>query len=114
MPFIRTTTNAHITKENELILKSKFGKAISLISGKSECYLMLAFEGDVMMAYRGDNTTPLAMVEVQLLGESDPKELDALTEALTKTLGEVLGIDAGRVYVNHSFYTYWGVGGHNI
>lgn len=114
MPFIRTTTNVHITEEKELILKSEFGKAISLVSGKAECYLMLAFEGDRMMAYQGDNKAPLAMVEVQLLGESDSSELNALTAALTRTLGEVLGIDASRVYVNHSFYSYWGVGGHNV
>ncbi len=114
MPFIRTTTNATITKEKELLLKQDFGKAISLVSGKAECYLMLAFEGDVPMAYQGDNVTPTAMVEVQLLGESDPGELDMLTAALTESLGRILGIDPTRVYVNHSFYKYWGVGGQNV
>ncbi len=114
MPFIRTTTTEHITPEKEIMLKEDFGKAISLVSGKAECYLMLDFRGDAMMAYQGDNKTPLAMVEVQLLGESDPKELDMLTAALTDSLNRILGIDPLRIYINHSFYTYWGVGGHNV
>ena len=114
MPFIRTTTSEEITKEKEQRLKEEFGRAISLVSGKAECYLMLAFHDSVKMAYQGDNETPLAMIEVQLLGESDAGELDRLTAALTKAASEVLMIDPARVYVNHSFYTHWGVGGHNV
>lgn len=114
MPFIRMTTSEKITKEKELELKADFGRAISLVSGKAECYLMLAFHDSVMMAYQGDNETPLAMIEVQLLGESDSGELDMLTAALTESVGRVLGIVPSRIYVNHSFYKHWGVGGHNV
>lgn len=114
MPFIRLTTSEEITKEKELLLKSDFGRAISLVSGKAECYLMIALHGSVAMAYQGDNETPLAMIEVQLLGESDAGELNELTAALTESVGRVLGIEPSRVYVNHSFYKYWGVGGHNV
>ena len=114
MPFIRTTTTEHITPEKEIMLKEEFGKAISLVSGKAECYLMLSFAGDTMMAYQGDNKTPMAMVEVQLLGECDAGELDNLTGALTASLEKILGINPARIYVNHAFYTHWGVGGHNV
>ena len=114
MPFIRTTTSEKITKERELDLKADFGRAISLVSGKAERHLMLAFHDSVKMAYQGDNETPLAMIEVQLLGESDAGELDMLTAALTESVRRVLGIDPTRIYVNHSFYKHWGVNGHNV
>jgi len=42
MPFIDTKTNVTITKEKEKELKERLGKAISIIPGKSESWLMLA------------------------------------------------------------------------
>ena len=113
MPFIRATTNVKIEKKNEIAIKEDFGKAISLVSGKAECYLMIELSGERFMAYQGDEKTPLAMVEVQLLGECDSDELDLLTAAISESLNARLGIPKDRIYVNHSFYEYWGVGGHN-
>ena len=113
MPFIRVSTNVK-TENKEIAIKKGLGEAISLVSGKSECYLMVEIRGGSFMAYQGDEKTPLAMVEVQLLGASDPKELDSLTAAITDLLNRELGIPKERVYVNHLFFEYWGVDGHNV
>ena len=43
MPFINTNTNIEISKEQEITLKEKLGKAIEIL-GKSEGWLMLSFE----------------------------------------------------------------------
>ena len=110
MPFIRTTTNLSIPEKTLRELKRDFGEAISLVRGKTESYLMLEFRGDAYMTYQGDES-PLAMVEVQLLGRADESDLKALTARLTEILGEKLGIKPERVYVNHSFYENWGAGG---
>ena len=40
MPFINTKTTAKIDKEKEIAIKEEFGKAIELIRGKSERWLM--------------------------------------------------------------------------
>ena len=114
MPFIRNTISKKVTKAEAVELKAALGKSISLVSGKAECYLMLSIEGGVTMAYQGDMDTPMALVEVQLLGRADPKELDDLTAAITKAYGDILAIDAARVYVNYLEYEHWGVGGHNV
>ena len=114
MPFIRNTVSKEITKDEARALKEALGKSISLVSGKSECYLMLSIEGGVTMAYQGDMDTPAAMVEVQLLGAADEKELDNLTAAITEAYERILGIDGARVYVNYLEYTHWGVLGHNV
>ena len=51
MPFIDTKTNVTISKEVEKSLTAEFGRAIELIRGKSEYWLMLSFSADKMMAF---------------------------------------------------------------
>ena len=46
MPYINTTTNISISKEQELKIKSRYSEAVSLI-GKSEAYLMLGFNPNI-------------------------------------------------------------------
>lgn len=113
MPFIRTTTNVKLTDEKIVELKADFGRDIALVSGKAECYLMVAFAHDVKMAYQGD-MSPCAMVEVSLLGKADPTELNSLTAAITRSVERVCGILPDRVYVNYLEYQHWGVGGANV
>ena len=113
MPFIRTTVNVKMSESAKDALKRDFGQKISLVSGKAECYLMLAFQDGVTMAYQGD-TSPCAMVEVSLLGKADPNELDALTAALTEGISRELSISKDRIYVNYLEFDYWGVSGHNV
>ena len=43
MPFIISRTNRSISREQERQLKNRLGKAIELVPGKSEQYLMLGF-----------------------------------------------------------------------
>ena len=114
MPFIRTTTNVNVTKAAAEEIKVAYGRDIELISGKAECYLMLAISGGVDMAYQGDMEAPAAMVEVQLLGKADPKELDDFTAAASRDLERILGIPQARIYINYLEYESWGVGGHNV
>jgi hypothetical protein len=114
MPFIRTTTNVNVTKQAAEEIKAAYGKNIELISGKAECYLMLSISGNVDMAYQGDMATPMAMVEVQLLGKADPTELDNFTSAASRDLNKILGIPESRIYVNYLEYERWGVSGHNV
>ena len=55
MPYIRTTVSKSINPGQRDILKSKLGNAIALIPGKSEAWLMLAFEDNMSMYFKGDN-----------------------------------------------------------
>ncbi|MBR2930839.1 MAG: hypothetical protein IKC32_06385 [Clostridia bacterium] len=111
MPFIRATTNVSVCDEKKAELKTALGASISIVSGKAECYLMLSIEDGVTMAYQGDMKTPLAMIEVQLLGEADRGELEVLTAKISEDISRILGIDESRIYINHTFFKDWGVGG---
>ena len=63
-----TTVSKSINPGQRDILKSKLGNAIALIPGKSEAWLMLAFEDNMSMYFKGDNSADYAYVEVSLFG----------------------------------------------
>lgn len=113
MPFIDTKTNVTICKEVEKSLTAEFGKAIELIRGKSEYWLMLSFDGDKMMAFRGSDQ-PCAMVEVKIFGSASDKEYSDLTKKLTEILSTHLPIPQDRIYVKYDEVSTWGLGGENF
>ena len=112
MPFISTKTNAAITEEQEKTLKERFGKAISLI-GKSEPWLMLNFEDNCKLWFKGSDA-PAAIMEVSLYGKASSAAYDALTGRLTEILSSVLSVPSSRIYVKYSEIAYWGMGGSNF
>lgn len=114
MPCIQTKVNTKLPKEKERILKSKLGKAISLIPGKSENWLMLTFEDDCRMYFKGDDSQPMAFVEVKIYGKSNEGVYRKLTAAITEIYQQELGIDPSRIYVKYEETDYWGWNGNNF
>ena len=84
MPFINSKISTPISIEQEQALKTRLGQAISIVPGKSESWLMLGFEPNYNLYFRGSNSEPLAMVEVS------------------------------HVYVKYQTVKYWGWNGDNI
>ncbi len=114
MPFIGTKTNIEITKEKEAAIKQKLGKAIELVPGKSEAWLMLAFEDKVSMYFKGQGDKPVAFVEVKLFGVANAGVYDKLTAAITKIWSEELHIPASQIYVKYEEVKTWGWNGSNF
>jgi phenylpyruvate tautomerase PptA (4-oxalocrotonate tautomerase family) len=112
MPLITTKVSTQITQENEVSLKSKYGKAIELIN-KSESWLMVEFQDNCRMYFKGDNA-PSAMIEVDLFGKAADSGYDALTEKLTEIVEAELGIPKSRIYVKYSEIDHWGYSGFNF
>lgn len=112
MPFINTKTNVSISGEQEVQLKTEFGKAIALI-GKSEAWLMLNFESDCHLYFKGSDA-PAAIAEVKLYGRAPASAYDALTAKLTELMAGVLSIAPDRIYVKYEEVTYWGMNGYNF
>lgn len=107
MPYIHTKTNTLISAEKEAVLKTEFGKAISLIPGKSEQWLMLDFTDNERIWLAGDNS-PAAMLEVEVFGKASDSAYDLLTEKLTDIISAELGIESSRVYVKYDEIDHWG------
>ena len=97
MPYIRTTVSTPLTEENKTNLKSKLGEAIALIPGKSESWLMLSFEDNMSMYFKGDNSAEYAYLEVSIFGSTSDAAYDRLSAALSEIINEELGIDRSNI-----------------
>ncbi len=113
MPFINVKTNAAICEEKRTNLEKALGKAIELIPGKTEAWLMLAFEGETPMSFKG-NEDPCAMVEIKIFGSTTKEAYAAMTKETTEILAKELGVPADRIYVKYEESHLWGWNGKNF
>lgn len=112
MPLITARISTEISKEKEISLKTQFGKAIELI-GKSENWLMVEFQDNCRLYFKGDDA-PSAMLEVDLLGKASAGGYDALTKQITDIVEKELGIAKDRIYVKYCEFEHWGYSGFNF
>ncbi len=111
MPFIGVKTSAKLSDEKKSIIKSRLSRAISLIPGKSEAYLMCAVEDNISMMFRGTESAGIAFVEVKILGSSTKDNYGRLTEEICNILHEEAGINGSDCYVKFEEVKYWGMDG---
>ena len=114
MPMIITKTTATISDEQQCILTEAFGEAITLLPGKSEEWLMLSFEDNQRMAFRGTCENDLCYVEVNLLGSAKREAYDNLTARLCEIISETLGIPSDGIYIKYEEAKTWGYDGFNF
>lgn len=108
MPFIHTKSNVTITPAMEESLKAKLGKAIELIPGKSETWLMLQFSGDCRLWFRGEKDEPIAFVEIMVNGSVSDSACDDMTAAVCDIVSAELGIAPDHIYVEYQVAAKWG------
>ena len=113
MPFIETKTTVKLTEGDKKALTEYFGKAIEIIPGKSEEWLMLSFEGGKDMAFRG-SFDDCAILEVKLFGCAKKGEYEKLTEKLCDIMNSVCKIKKDRIYVKYDEIENWGYNGFNF
>lgn len=114
MPCIQTKVNGKISAQQEQAVKERLGKAISLLPGKSESWLMLSFEDECRLYFKGKQEAGTAFVEVKLFGGADSASYDRLTAEITKILHEELNVDPARCYVKYEETEHWGWNGGNF
>ena len=84
MPFINSKITKKITREEEVVVKEKLGKAIELIPGKSEAWLMVNFEAESHLYFKGSNDKDIAYVEVSVFGSENKEAFNNLTAEITR------------------------------
>ena len=114
MPYIETKTSATVSKEKELLLKEELGKAIELIPGKNEKWLMLNLIDNCRMALGGNATDEVAMVEIDIFGTSTDEAFEALTAKVCEIMEKVVGVKRDKVYVKYREVDRWGWNGSNF
>ena len=114
MPYMHVRTNVGVDKEKQVAIKAAFGEAIALLPGKSEQWLMVDVEEQANLFLAGQGDRPLAMVEVELLGQSTPRAYEALTARVCEIMQEILDVAPDGVYVKYAETAHWGYNGSNF
>lgn len=113
MPFIIARVNTPVTREQEIALKSRLGKAIEAVPGKSEEYLMVGIEADYHFYLRGAEQKA-AYIEVSIFGNEAHLGYDTLSEEITQAIEQELHIPPENVYIKFDDITAWSVNGFYI
>ena len=114
MPFIKVRVSCPILAQQEVELKCRMGKAIELIPGKSEEYLLLSFESDSHLWLRGEKERPIGYIEAAIFGNEDHVGYPAFTAEVTNIFHEVLGISPENLYILYEDISAWSVAGQFI
>lgn len=113
MPFIDSKVSVSISEEQEKELKTRIGQAVSLI-GKTESWLMTGFQDNYHLYFKGDNSQPMAFIEVKLYGRENPSAFEAMSAKLCEIFGEVIGIAPDHIYIKYEAVANWGWNGGNL
>jgi phenylpyruvate tautomerase PptA (4-oxalocrotonate tautomerase family) len=114
VPFINVKTNIEVTKEHKEIVKQKLGKAIELIPGKSEEWLMVAIDDKVSLYFKGKTDKPIAFVEIKIFGSTTEEAYQLTTAQITRILNEELQVAPDQIFIAYSEIEHWGWNGSNF
>ena len=114
MPYIGAKLSIPLPAPQEAALKEALGKAISLLPGKSENWLMLSFEDNCRLYFRGGNDAPMAFVEVKVFGSAPAAAYEALTARICEIFHDQLQIQPDHIYVKYEETAHWGWNGGNF
>ena len=112
MPYIKTTSNTLIPQDTRELIRDDLGRIAEII-GKSESWLMVDFEDDRPLYFKGTEE-PAAIVSVDLYGSAGAEAYGKFTAAVTKIMGDYLYVPADRVFVKYMEYDHWGWNGSNF
>lgn len=79
MPFIDVKTSCELNNKKIEKIKSDLGKAISLIPGKSENWLMVNITDNCNLYFKGTDNQNTAFVGVSIFGETSKATCEKLT-----------------------------------
>lgn len=108
MPFIDVKTSCELNDEKIEKIKSNLGKAIALIPGKSENWLMVNIADNCNLYFNGTDNENTAFVNVSIFGETLKANCEKLTVEICNVLENSAGIPSDRVYVKFEFSDVWG------
>ncbi|NEO85930.1 MAG: hypothetical protein F6J87_17000 [Spirulina sp. SIO3F2] len=99
MPLIKVQTSIAAPEPSavESLLKTLSGK-IAEHFGKSEAYVMTAFEPNVTMTF-GGTTDPVCYIEIKNIGTMQPAQTKAMSQDFCQVIEDTLGVPANRIYL---------------
>lgn len=114
MPYIHSRVSVPMSEEKRESLKTKLGKAISIIPGKSENWLMVEFSDNCSLYFKGSNSQPIAFIEVKVFGSIPDSALDEMTKTICDIFESEMQIQKDHIYVKYEEVDKWGWNGSNF
>ncbi len=107
MPYISVNLSSALSSEKEEILKKEFGELIQTIPGKTEERLMLEFQDNCRLWFKGQNNAPIAFINVMLYGKSEHEFYQALADKTIALLNRELDVPSANIYVKFEEVPNW-------
>ncbi len=114
MPFINSKVSVKLSEKQKETIKTRLGEGIRAIPGKSESWLMVGFEDEYTLYFKGNQDGPTAFVEVKIYGKASAEDYDRLTGILSQIFEEEAGVSPDRLYVTYQEISNWGWNGANF
>lgn len=98
MPFLKVQSTASPDAKTVQTLLESLSAKLAKHLGKSENYVMTAFEGDVSMTFAG---TPdrVCFLEVKNLGSMKPEQTKTMSQDFCQTISQFLDVPSDRIYI---------------
>lgn len=114
MPFINSKVTVKLSPEKEETIKRRLGEAVTAIPGKSESWLMVGFEDEYSLYFKGEKCERAAFIDVKVFGSPDSQAFGRMTGQLCRIYEEELGIPAEKIYIAYQATPDWGWNGGNL
>lgn len=114
MPFIDSKVTVKLNKEKKDILKAKLANIIKNIPGKSENYLMIGFQDEYSLYFRGEELRYGAFIEVKIFGKTSKNDLEEVTKEICDLYEKELNIPKDAIYIKYEEVENWGFNGFNF
>lgn len=111
MPYINSKLTTKLSEENREHLKAKMGEIISEIPGKSEEWLMVSFNEEETIYFRGVKMEKAAFVEVKIFGKAKREHKNRVADLLCNLFESEINIPKENVYITFREVEDWGWNG---
>ena len=108
MPYINSKISVKLEKEKEQVIKEKLGKAIEIIEGKTEEWLMIGFEDNHKLYFKGQELEKGAFIEIKIFGSASKESYDKLTVEVCHIFQSELDIPKDKIYIVYDEVKTWG------
>lgn len=114
MPYIDSKITLTLSDAQKNTLKTELGKIICTIPGKSEAFLMLGFQDNYDLYFKGEKLDLGAFIDVKVFGEAPEQALEKVSSQICDLYKKVLNIPPDAIYITYQPIFNWGWNGGNI
>lgn len=111
MPFINSKVTVKMDDSKKETIKKELGNLISTLPGKSESWLMVGFEDNYTLYFKGEKKEKAAFVEVKIFGSADRSSKNNLTAQICNLFEKELQIPKDSTYITIQEINDWGWNG---